>query len=132
MDLKYIAADKSDTSAGPVRLGNGVLLESSNYNFFSLSMLLNNGRKIQSDASKALMNIGSEALTLDIVISSTKGALFYACFERGRADFAGANAGHVNEKATRAMALRLGWHIHIGKMKLCKQCTISYRQGEAT
>ena len=95
---------------------------------------------MQGDASKVVMSKRSMVLTFDIVIKTTKGALFCAHLIRKEVVIAGASAkltkstsidkahrllGHVNEEATRAMASRLGWHIHIGKMKPCEHCDIA-------
>ena len=85
------------------------------------------------------MSKGSMIL-FDIIINTTKGALFCVHLKRKEAAIAGANAkltksmsinkahrllGHPNEEATRVIALHLGWHICIGNMKPCKHCAIS-------
>ena len=43
MDLDCIAINKDGNAVGPVRLENVALLETSTYNLFSLSKLLNSG-----------------------------------------------------------------------------------------
>ena len=71
---------------------NVALLETSNYNLFSLSKLLNSGWKMQGDASKVVMLKGSMVLTFDIVINTTKGTLFCAYLRIKETAIAGANA----------------------------------------
>ena len=140
MDLDCIAIDKNGNAVGSVRLENVALLKNSNYNLFSLSKLLNSGWKMQGDATKVVMSKGSMILIFDIVIKTTKGALFCARLKRKEVAVAGANAeltksmsidkahrllGHADEETTRAMASALGWHIRIGKMKPCEDCAIA-------
>ena len=72
MDLDCIAINKDGNAFDPVRLENVALLETSNYNLFSLSKLLNSGRKIQCDATKVVMSKRSMILTSDIVIKLRK------------------------------------------------------------
>ena len=76
MDLDCIAINNDGNAIGPVRLENVALLETSNYNLFSLSKLLNSGWKMQGDASNVVMLKGSMVLTFAIVIKTTKGNLF--------------------------------------------------------
>ena len=92
MDLDCIAINKDGNAVGPVRLENVALLETSNYNLVSLSKLLNNGWKMQGDATKVVMSKRSRILTFDIVIKTTKGALFCARLNRKEVAVAGANA----------------------------------------
>ena len=54
--------------------------------------MLSSGWKIHGDVSKVVMTNGSEVLTFDIVINTTKGALFYASLKRVGAAIVGANA----------------------------------------
>ena len=82
MDLNCIAINKDGNAVGPVQLENVALLETSNYNSFSLSKLLNSGWKMQGNASKVVMSKGSMFLTFDIVMKTTKGALFCAHLKR--------------------------------------------------
>ena len=115
--------DKNGNTTGPVLLRNVALLESSNYNVFSSSKLLNSRWKMHDDASTFVMINRSKVLTFDLAIKTTKGALFCAQFKRSSAAVAGANRelaksmsidnahqlfGHANEEATQAMASRLG------------------------
>ena len=78
--LEFIAVDKNGKESVLVLLGNVVLLESSNYNLFSLSKLLNSGWKIHGNAPKVGMTNGSKVFNFDIVIQTTKGAIFCAQF----------------------------------------------------
>ena len=88
------------------------------------------------NASQVIMTNESKVLTLDIVIKTTKGALFCVRYKHRGMTVAGVNTelvksmsidnahwllGHANKEGTRAMALPLVWHICIGKMILCKQ-----------
>ena len=135
MELECIAMDKNNKEAGPVLLGNVALLESINYNLFSLSKLLNSGQKMHGDASKVVMTNGSKVLTFDIVVKTIKGVLFCAKFKRRGASITGANTeltklmsinnahqllGHANEDTAWAVAFCLGWHIRISKMMPCE------------
>ena len=56
MDLNYIVINEGGNAVGPVRVENVVLPETSNYNLFSLSKLLNSGWKMQDDASNVVMS----------------------------------------------------------------------------
>ena len=95
---------------------------------------------MQGDASKVVMSKRSMVLTFDIVIKTTKGALFCAQLKIKEVAIAGANAkltksmsiykahrllGHADEEATRAMAAALEWPICIVKMKPCEHCAIA-------
>ena len=95
---------------------------------------------MQGDASKVVMLKDLIVLTFDIVIKTTKGALFCKHFKRKEVAIVSANAkltksmsidkaqgllGHANEEATRLMASRLGWHIRVGKMKPCEHCAVA-------
>merc|ERR1712194_525908 len=91
MDLDCIAIDKNGNAAGSIRLENVALLETSNYNLFSLSKLLNSGWKMQGDATKVVMSKRSMILTFDIVIKTTKGALFCAHLKIKEVVITGAN-----------------------------------------
>ena len=86
------------------------------------------------------MSKRSMVLTFDIIIKTTKADLCCTYLKRKEVAIASANAkltksmsidkahrllGHANEEVTRAMALRLGWHIRIGKMKPCEHCAIA-------
>ena len=119
---------------------NVALLETSNYNLFSLSKLLNSGWKRQGNVTKVVMSKRSMILTFDIVIKTTKGVLFCEHLKRKEVAVAGSNVeltksmsidkahqllGHADKEATRAMALALGWHIRIGKMKPCEHFAIA-------
>ena len=123
MKLECIAVNKNDKEASPVLLGKVALLESSNYNLCSVSKLLNRGRKMHGNASKVVTTNGSKVLTSDIVIKTTKGALFCAKFKRRGTAISGANTelaktmninsahrllGCANKEATQEMASRLG------------------------
>ena len=78
---------------------------------------------MQGNVTKVVMPKRSMILTFDIVIKTTKGALFCAHLKRKEVAIAGANAkltksmnidkahrllGHADEEATRAMASALG------------------------
>ena len=95
---------------------------------------------MNGDTSKAVMTNGSQVLTIVIVIKTTKGALFCVRYKHRGMTVAGVNTelvksmsidnahwllGHANKEGTRAMALRLVWHICIGKMILCEQYAIA-------
>ena len=58
------------------------LLETSNYNLFSVSKLVSSGWKINSDVSKVVMSKDSIVLTFDIAVKTTRGALFCTHFKR--------------------------------------------------
>ena len=135
IELECIAEGENGKAAGPVLLGNTALLESSDYNLFSLSKLLNSRWKMHGNASKVVMTNGSKVSTLDIDIKTTKGVISCALFKCGGAAVAGANAElaklisidnvhrllwHSNEELP--MASRLGWCENI------TLCLISYLQ----
>ena len=57
LDLDCIVVDKKNGNAtDPVQLANVALLESRNYNLFSLPKLLNIRLKMHGDASKVVMS----------------------------------------------------------------------------
>jgi len=100
MKMNCVDINKDGNAVGPVRLENVALLETSNYNVFSLSKLLNSGWKMQGDATKLVMSKRSMILTFDIVLKTTKGGLFCAHLKRKEVAIAGANA-----KLTKSMSI---------------------------
>ena len=71
MDLDCIVVDKNGNTAGPVRLGTVSLVNSRNYNLFTLSKLLRR-LKVHVNALKVVMTNRLKVLILDIVIKLQK------------------------------------------------------------
>ena len=112
-----------------------------NYNLFSLSRMLVQGWRIKSGDSTGISieNGKGSVISFDIVVKTSRGAIFAARFirqsetnaastEKGLSmniNKAHALLGHGDEESTRETARALGWVITRGKMTPCVHCAKS-------
>ena len=114
-----------------------------NFNLFSLTRMLVNGWTVTSgDANGITIRKGENVINFDIVIPTSRGAIFACRFLRDSDILAASTEsgvcmsvqkahgllGHGDENSTRQSAKELGWVITPGKLKPCDHCAKSNRR----
>lgn len=142
MDLECTHCDKFGNEVMDITLDSVGHMKGSNYNLCSLTRMMQKGWKLQGDKKAITMTKNGMSINFDIVIPTTKGALYCACFKRKRANGEVHGAalgegtemninrahtllGHKSEDSTRKTAKQLGWRITRGSLKPCESCAIS-------
>lgn len=140
MDIRTQHCDKYGNFQRQVMFKDVSYLKGANYNLCSIASMLQNGWKLSGDSTMLKLNKGGDEILFDIVIKTTKGALYCGYFERTTATEVNNIAtgqininvqrahqvlGHNNETATRKIAAYLGWKITRGELLPCQDCTLA-------
>ena len=139
MDIPTMVCDKFGNEKTGILMTGVSHMKNGNFNLFSVTRAMMSGWKLTGDEESIRIQKGDLTISFDIVIKTTKGALYCAHMKRKRLhdkingaeaekkktvmSVANAHAllGHCNEDATRKTAKHLGWELTSGS-KPCQSC----------
>ena len=143
-NIKGMMCDNQGNELTKVVLRQGQIIQDGQFNLCSLTRLMKDGWKLNGDDKKIWLTKGDRKIVFDIVIPTTKGAIFAIYIKRDGMNDNGTalvanddrkvvmniqqahdKLGHDSEARTRTTAKGLGWTITRGSLKPCEACAVA-------